>query len=888
LVHALTLCVGALTALNMQADRAAPKRLRAAKVSAGAIRVDGRLTDPQWRSAQPASGFVQREPVEGAAATERTEVRVLYDDEALYVGARMHSRDPGAVRALVTRRDREGSSEQLIVSLDTYRDRRTAYTFAVTPAGVRIDYYHSADFEDTRDYSFDPVWEAATTIDSLGWVAELRIPFSQLRFNAGGEQVWGINLARTIPAANEVAYWILVPRNETGWASRFGELIGIGGIRPSRRLEAVPYLASDATLKPIDDPRDPLADNRTAGVRAGGDMKMGLGPGLTLDATINPDFGQVEADPAEVNLSAFETFFDERRPFFVEGAQLFQPSGPGWFYSRRIGAPAHTSPDADYADETSTTTILGAAKVTGRLRSGLSVAALAALTDREYVRFIDTAHVVTLPDGGVTNVPTKSGRVVVAPRTGYGVARLQQEFGANASTAGLILTGVRRHLTAGDFAASVLTRDAYSGGVDWRLRWKRGEYDWSGYAGFSHVAGDTAALSAIQQSSRHYFQRPDAGHVEFDPLRTRLSGFTLGTGVSKLGGNWRWDIDLGTESPGFELNDLGRLSTADDIDLFAGLRYLHTRPGRRLHKWTLGVEGGQSWNYDGLRTGTFVELGADATLKNFWELDAEAWLVPRTLDDLLTRGGPVMETGRRWGSCLSLESSSGDKTQWEIGGCSEGDELKGSTSSIEASLSFRPGTQWEVSIEPAYLASVNPRQYVTTLARSPGSDVTYGNRYVFAFVDRSQLVMRVRLNYAVTPDLTVESYAEPFVASGRYHDFGELAAPRARQLRAYGTDGTTITRNTDGSYTVSEARPSGAADVFTLENSDFDVLSFRSNVVLRWEWRAGSALYLVWQQDRHADGGVARPVHPQRLWRAMQTRGANLFAVKLTYWLPVR
>ena len=888
MVHALTLCVAALPALNMQTDSGAAKRVRAAQVAGGTVHVDGRLAEAAWHGAEAASDFIQREPAEGSPASERTEVRVLYDEDALYVGARMYSRRPGAVRALVTRRDREGSSEQLVVSLDTYRDRRTAYTFAVTPAGVRIDYYHPSDFEDASDYSFDPVWEAATTIDSLGWAAELRIPFSQLRFNARPEQVWGINLARKVPAANEVAYWILVPRNATGWASRFGELVGIAGIRPSRRLELVPYVASDATLKPVDDPRDPFSANRTAAVRAGGDVKMGLGPGLTLDATINPDFGQVEADPAEVNLSAFETFFDERRPFFVEGAQLFQPPGPGWFYSRRIGAPARASPDADYVDETPRTTILGAAKVTGRLQSGLSVAVLAALTDREYSRFVDTARVVTLPDGTNGNVPRRAASVIVAPRSAYGVVRLQQQFGANASTAGLIVTGLRRDLSARDFAAGVVTRDAYSGGVDWRLRWKKGEYDWSGYAGVSHVAGDTAALSEIQRSSRHYFQRPDADHVEFDPLRRTLSGFTAGTGISKLAGNWRWDVDVGTESPGFELNDVGRMSTADDVDLFATLRYLHTRPGRRLHNWEVDVAGGQSWNYGGLRTSTFVELNADATLKNFWELDAEAWFVPRALDDLLTRGGPVMERGRRSGSCLSLETSSRHKTQWEVGGCFERDELGGSIHDTNASLSFRPGTQWELSVEPSYFERVDARQYVTTLARAAGADDTYGNRYVFAFVDRSQLAVRARANYAVTPDLTVESYAEPFVSSGRYSRFGELAAAGSRFLRTYGTNRTGITRTDDGSYAVTDTLASGSVDAFTLDNSDFDVLSFRSNVVVRWEWRAGSALYLVWQQDRHADDEVARAVAPRRLWRAVQTRGANLFAVKVTYWLPVR
>jgi hypothetical protein len=861
--------------------------VRAVRVGGGAVHVDGRLSEPGWQRGDSAHGFTQREPVEGTPESGRTVVRFVYDDDALYVGARMFSRTPSTVRALVTRRDREGSSEQLIVSLDTYRDRRTAYTFAVTPAGVRIDYYHPADFERERDYSFDPVWETATSIDSLGWVAELRIPFSQLRFNAGREHVWGINLARMVPAANEAAYWILVRRNATGWASRFGELRGLAGIGGSRRLELVPYVASDATLQPVDDPRDPFAADRSATVRAGGDVKMGLGPGLTLDATINPDFGQVEADPAEVNLSAFETFFDERRPFFVEGAQLFQPSGPGWVYSRRIGAPARASPDADYVDVTPRTTILGAGKISGRLPSGLSVALLAALTDRVYARFLDTAHVTAGPDGGTLAVPAQSGRVVVEPRTGYGVVRLEQQFGANASTAGMILTATRRDVSPDDFAAGVLAREAYSGGADWRLRWSRGTYDWSGYAGVSHVAGQRAALSEIQQSSRHYFQRPDADHVDFDPLRTAMSGFTAGTGVSKLAGHWRWDVDIGTESPGFELNDVGRLSTADDIDFFADVYYLQTRPGHGLHSWELGLDVAQSWNYGGLRTSRFAELSAEATFRNFWELDADVWMVPRSLDDLLTRGGPIMERGRRSGACVSLETSARHKTQWVAGACAERGELGAAFRELNASLSFRPGTQWELSLEPGYFTSVDPRQYVTTLERAAGATATYGSRYVFATVDRSQLALRARLNYAATPDLTLESYAEPFVSSGRYSQFGELAAPRSRFLRPYGSDHTTIMRDASGSYVVTDTLPDGSVDSFVLENGDFDVLSFRSNVVLRWEWRAGSTLFLVWQQDRHADGVVARPVQPHRLWRTVETRGANLFAVKVTYWLPV-
>lgn len=387
-------------------------------------RLDGRLDEAVWQQARFIGGFLQREPREREPATQPTEVAFLYTEDALYVGARMRE-VAGAVRALVTRRDREETSDQLLISLDTYRDYRTAYTFAVTAAGVRIDYYHSADFEGARNYSYDPVWEAKTQVDSAGWTAEIRIPFAQLRFNAANQQVWGVNVARITPARNEATYWQLVGRNETGWSSRMGELVGIQGIRPSRRVELLPYLASDLQSISNVDANNPFAEARATNWRAGGDLKVGLGPDFTLDATFNPDFGQVEADPAEVNLSTYETFFNERRPFFLEGTQLLAARGN--FYSRRIGAPP-LIPNASFSEPVDHTSILGAAKVTGRTAGGLSIAALTALTAREEARTF--------------NLPDTFGRAEVAPTTGYAVAALQQEFGNPTKTSSVWLHGI--------------------------------------------------------------------------------------------------------------------------------------------------------------------------------------------------------------------------------------------------------------------------------------------------------------------------------------------------------------------------------------------------------------------------------------------------------------
>ena len=678
-------------------------------------RVDGRLDEPLWQQARFVREFVQRDPQQGQPATQQTEVAFVYTEEALYVGARMHA-DSGQVRALVTRRDREETSDQLLVSLDTYHDLRTAYTFAITAAGVRIDYYHSADFEGRREYGYDPVWEAATQVDSTGWSAEIRIPFTQLRFNAADQQVWGVNIARLTPARNEVAYWQLVGRNETGWASRMGELVGIQGIRPSRRVELFPYAASEARVFSQTDAANPFSEKREAALRFGGDVKMGLGPSLTLDATFNPDFGQVEADPAEVNLSAFETTFAERRPFFIEGTQIL--GGRGEFYSRRIGAPPPIRPPSNFSESRANSTILGAAKVTGRLASGLTLGLLSAVTDREQVRTYDVTS-------------NAFSDYEVSPRTGWGVIALQQEFGQAAGTsavANLMLTGVERALPDTGLLTNVLSRRAYTGLADYRIRWRGGQYDASAYIGYSYIEGDTAAILQQQRSSRRYFQRPDYEKPRLDPSRTSLFGWKAGLNHSKLSGqHWLWDIDLYAESPGLELNDIGRIGNGDDRGVSAGVRYRETTPGQVLRNYELGVNATDEFNYENVRTFTIVSAYMGTQLRNYWQVNVDAAYFPRWQSDNLTRGGPLMESPTNWSGGGSLSSRPGARTRWRVGFSASRDELGGWGLGPNAGLSFRPGSQWEVSIDPRFSKGEASRQYIATL--TDGSAATYGGRY---------------------------------------------------------------------------------------------------------------------------------------------------------------
>ena len=872
------------------------KQATAARVPSDAIRIDGRLDESVWALATPVGDFVQKEPIEGAPPTEQTEIRFVYDDDALYVGARMFSgAGPSGIQAPLGRRDspytpqrRSGAqggrggrgrgpvvsssesnaqlAEYILISLDTYLDRRTAYSFGVTASGVRLDHYHLSDSETRIDQRFDPVWEVSVTVDQQGWTAEMWIPFTQLRFNEGREPIWGLNIHRWIPSKNEDDYWVAVPRTEDFWASRFGELRGIRAIDQGSRVEVLPYLTGGSTVRGKTDPENPFVDALNLEGRIGADFKMGVGPNLTLDATVTPDFGQVEVDPAVVNLSDREVIFPERRPFFTEGSGLLNGPTTNYFHSRRIGAPPQGTASGDFVDFPRITTIVGAAKLTGRLSSGTSVGVLGAVTGAEHAQTFDLAS-------GTFD------EVRVAPRTLYGVVRIQQEFGAAGSTASLIATGVQRDLEPGDPLAALLRRHALMVGGEALLRLGGGAYEVSISGGLTRIDGDKEAILRTQRASERYFQRPDATHVDVDPNRLSMVGGKTTVEARKINGtHWLWDTSVDFESPELVLNDVGRLGTGDGIVARGGLTYRETQPGERLRSYRFRVGQSSEWNYGGERQFTRLNSDAALTWSNFWTTRISTRFSTRAQDHRLTRGGPSVGTARGWSSSIDLESSSTDQTRWSAALQYGQDEWGGWTGGVEGSIAMVPGPRWQVSLRPSYEREVNPRQYVTEL--SGGGPATYGSRYIFGFIDRTTLTAEVRVNFTLMPDLNLDLYAQPFAASGRYHDLGELPEPRSRNLRTYGTDGTTIERRPDGDYEVTDG-----ADTFVLTNLDFNVRSFRSTSVLRWEWRPGSTLYVVWQQDRSGVEEIGARAGPGDLFGSLTASGDNFFAVKVSYWL---
>ena len=633
----------------------APLTLAAVALGGQQVHLDGRLDEAVWATAPAATGFVQMRPVPGAAASQTTEARVLYDGAAVYVGMRMHDTDAAAIQAPLGRRDADLSTDLAYVLLDSYHDRRTAYLFGVNPAGVQLDKHFYNDGDDDDD-SWDAVWDAATSRDSTGWTAEFRIPLSQLRYSPeAGDQTWGLEFGRVIQRTGEEALWAPLLPGQNGFVSRFGTLTGLADLKAPRRLEVVPYVAAQAVrapdTHPAGGPADPYYAATDVAPRVGLDVKYGLTSSLTLTATVNPDFGQVEADPAQVNLGGFELFLEERRPFFVEGADIFTfgraraysaSNRPNLLYTRRIGrspqregfVPGSVSDGAGeqgvvYTDAPQQTTILGAAKVTGRV-GAVSLGVLSAVTANEYGRY-------QAFDG--TGAPTTTGRGLVEPLSSYSVARARATFGS--TLVGAAGTLVVRDLSDPAFPA-LMPRQATMLELDAEHTFGGRQWIASGVLAGSAVTGTPEAIVGVQRAFPRLYQRPDAGHVSVDSTRTGLYGLTGEFAIQKAGGeHWLGSLSGAFTSPGFDANGLGYQGRADDAYVSLIGIYTQNEPRGWYRSWQAVGYSSVGGNFAGDVTRAFVGGQAEADFSNFWDAHLEATVSTRAVTDRLLRGGPL-------------------------------------------------------------------------------------------------------------------------------------------------------------------------------------------------------------------------------------------------------
>lgn len=838
-----------------------------------APRIDGRLDDPAWALATPESGFRRDVPSDGKPAAQETEVRLLYDRDALYVGARLYDDQPARVSRRLNRRDSFSHfNDVFFAMIDSYHDHRTQFIFGVTPAGERRDAIATGDGLGEFDVGWDPVWEAKTTIDSLGWTAELRIPFSQLRFSREPRQVWGIQFRRDIVRDGEAVDWQWSPKTEPGQVSKYGHLLGLADIPAPRRLEIQPWALSQARLTQGLAPGHPFDDGAVTSATGGLDLKYGLSSGLTLTATVNPDFGQVEADPSVVNLTAFETFFEERRPFFVEGANLFNfgTGGMRTFYSRRVGrAPGLSAAGTGaYVDEPAATSILGAVKLAGRTASGWSIGVVDAVTGREFARVADLAR------GPVRRVP-------IEPRANYAVLRVKRDLAGGSSGFGLMATAVNRDIDPEHFAT--IRRSAYFAGADFFHRWRRNTFQLTGVFGVSRIAGEPAAIALAQTSSARYFQRPDQSYVRYDPARTTLAGAVGELVLRKQGGDWVYWGGGGFGSPGFEINDAGFLPNVDRFNLAGGFGRQWLRPGRLARQATAELTLFQSRNFGGTVVGTDVNLAGSLQAHDFSSLRLHLARRLEGFDDQLTRGGPAV---RLPGTTTATFAYSTDARRALAGGVSgtyRWDGAGRSEAVAALNLTVQTARGAGLTLGPSYQRVRSPAFYVGAYDDSTAAG-TFGRRYVFADLAQDVLSVTVRLNYYFTPALSLQLYAQPFVATADYGAPRALAAPRRYGFTTYGEGGSTVATDPATGRVTVDADGDGPAPAFAYGKPDFRLRSLRSNVVLRWEYRPGSTLFLVWNQGRSHRAADPRFRPLQDLGGIFGDDMQNVLLAKATYY----
>ncbi len=832
--------------------------------------IDGELNESVWQTAHPFNDFTQREPHEGAPPTEETEVRVLYTDAALYVAVRAWDSRAGEIQAQLTRRDVESPSDWIGIAIDSYRDRRTAFVFMVNPAGVKRDIYFFDDGEE--DDSWDAVWDVGTSRDERGWTAEFRIPFSQLRFPDADQHRFGFNVYRQIIRLNEELFWRVPPKAEPGFVSRFGDLAGIEGIRPPQRVEILPYTVLTGTKEPAE-AGNPFRDGGNGNASFGGDLKFGLTSNITVDATFNPDFGQVEADPAVVNLTAFETFFPERRPFFNEGIDIFRFSiglGDGdmenesLFYTRRIGRAPHSQADdrGGYAEQVNQTTIYGAAKVSGRTPGGWTVGLLTAVTAEEEAEVIDAAG--------------SHFSEVVEPRSEYMVGRLARDFRGGLTQVGLFGTAVHRHLPS---TLDHLHNAAYTIGANWNHRFLNDTYSFSGRIVGSRVAGSAEAIERTQRSAAHLYQRPDADHLTLDPTRTSLTGFASQVAFGKTAGDWRFSTGFDTRTPGFESNDLGFMREADRTIQWSWIQRRWQQPGKVFRSFFLNFNQWSAFNYGWDREALGGNVNLNFTLLNYWSGGMGINGELEGFSSASLRGGPGIIRPGNWNIWFHFNSDFRKPLRGGIGGHYWRSPETGSWSwGVTHHMSWRAAGNLDFTVAPGFSRGLNTWQYLET------EDVLGETRYIFGGIEQTTAHMTFRGNLTFTPNLSLQLYMQPFIASGTYDTYSRVVDPNgatwAARMVPFEDDQVSI----DGGDVLLDFDRDGVSDI-NLGTPDFTYLSLRSNAVLRWEYLPGSTVFLVWQHGRSDSNDRGRFNLGDGLSDLFDADGMNTFLVKVNYWL---
>jgi hypothetical protein len=829
--------------------------------------IDGLLNDAAWDQVEWTGGdFRQVNPDKGKPATVQTKFKISYDAKNLYAIFRCYDPEPSKIVKRMSRRD-SFDGDWVEIHIDSYYDKRTAFSFTTSVSGVKSDEYVSNNGDDW-DASWDPIWWTKTSVDAEGWIAEIRIPLSQLRFAIKDEHTWGLNVQRRFFRNQENSRWQYIPPDAAGYVHLMGEMNGIKGIKPQKQLEIQPYVVGKTETFEKEE-GNPYLTGKSSAADVGLDAKIGLTSDITLDLTVNPDFGQVEADPSQVNLTAFELYFREQRPFFIEGNNTLNfPvafDNNNLFYSRRVGRQPQGWVDTDrsgadgvneYVKRIGGTTILGAAKLTGKNKKGFSWGLMESVTANEYAEIDSLGY---------------KRKELVEPMTNYFVMRAQQDINKGNTLIGGMFTATNRKLD--EPRLNWLHKEAYSAGVDFVHHWKKREYYISTKAIMSHVKGSTEAISNTQLSSERFFQRPDNDHTEFDPNRKSLTGTGGQFIIGKKSGNLVSDLGVTWTSPGLELNDVGFLPQTDNINQWFWMQYRILKPKGITRSRRYNINQWHDWDFGGRSLSNGYNVNAHAEFKNMWQSGGGVTYRNFRASNADLRGGPTIRyPGMNyfwWYFSTDNRKKFYVMLSPELG---MGHEQFAREFYLDFRMTWRPINALNISVNPSYSLNRNEMQYVTT-TESGGQP-----RYIVGRIDQNTIRMVIRATYMLTPNLSIQYYGQPFGTAGRYSKFKSVTNASASE---YGSRFVSLnpTLSADA-YWVDENND--AVQDYSFGRPDFNFGQFRSNMVVRWEYIPGSTFFLVWTQERNGAFYDNHPEHDKYSFDFNQ-KGHNIFLMKFTY-----
>jgi len=835
--------------------------------------IDGILDDDTWNEGTWIDDFTQYEPYNGAKVSQRTEFKILFDDDNIYAAFKAYDTSPDSIVSRLTRRDNP-DGDLVGIIFDSFHDLRTGFLFGITSSGVKYDQMFTND-GGNEDSSWDPNWWVKTSVNKEGWVAEMKIPFSQLRFEKNSGDIWGLQVARVLYRKNETSFWQHMPKDAPGLIHLFGELAGFEQIKPRKIFDVTPYTVGKLETFEAEPGNPFMESGKKYGFNAGLDAKIGVTNNMTMDLTINPDFGQVEAAPSEVNLSAYETYFSEKRPFFIEGNNITNfnigigDGGVGndnLFYSRRIGRRPQGYPDVSdgmYTEVPNFTTILGAAKLTGKTSDGLSVGFVEAITSEEKAE---------IDNEGERTFET------VEPLTNYVVGRVQKDFNEGKTIVGGIFTGTNRNLDTN--LDDYMHKSAFSGGLDFTQYFKDKKWMFNVNAALSQVNGTKEAIELTQKSSARYYQRPDKDYAVLDTDRTSLAGSGGRIQISKLDGHLNLMGVVLWKTPGFETNDIGYLREADKIMPIFWVGYNQWEPKGIYRNFNINTDVYSIFDFGGTNSTNGFEYNGNMNFKNYWNAWAGGNIQTKGRSNSELRGGPMMILPGS--SSIRFGFSTDYRKKLELqyfANFNTGFEDYSRSFYTEIDVTYKPVNFLSFSVSPGYNKSFSELQYVTQTSYE-GSD-----RYVFASIDRNTINASLRINFNLTPELTLQYWGQPFVASGEYYDYKYILDPTAEnyhdRFHSYTED--QLIPDDDG-YDVDE-NVDGSID-YNFDKNDFNVQEFLSNLVLRWEYSPGSSVYFVWNQTRNnwnGNGNMDYFNDLGDLFDPANGKPNNIFLIKFSY-----